>query len=71
MAEAALGATGEPAAAVIGWRRAFAEAFQHSNTRSYWGLLHYVTSRWAFTTFSLVSTDPFLRIEGNEGEVRS
>lgn len=57
MAEAARAAAGQPAAAVVGWRRAFAEAFQLSNTKSYWGMLHYITSRWAFTTFSLVSTD--------------
>jgi hypothetical protein len=57
MAEAAQGAAGQPAAGAIGWRRAFGEAFQLSNTRSYWGMIHYITSRWAFTTFSLVSAD--------------
>jgi hypothetical protein len=55
--EAARVAVGQPAAVVVGWRGAFAEAFQLSNTRSYWGMLHYLTSRWAFTTFSLVSTE--------------
>ena len=37
-----------------GWRRAFGEAFQLSNVKSYWGMLHYITSRWAFATFSMV-----------------
>ena len=60
MADAAQGPAGQPAAAVFGWRRAFTEAFQLSNNRRYWGMLHYVTSRWAFATFSLVSTDHHL-----------
>lgn len=53
MAEAAQ-ATGGQQAGPLGWRRAFGEALSLSNTRSYWGMLHYVTSRWAFVTFSLV-----------------
>jgi hypothetical protein len=57
MAEAAQGAAGQPAAGAIGWRRALGEAFQLSNTRSYWGMIHYITSRWAFATFSLVSVN--------------
>jgi hypothetical protein len=38
----------------IGWGRAVIDALQLSNTRSYWGMLSYITSRWAFTCFSLV-----------------
>jgi hypothetical protein len=57
MADAAQGAAGQQAAGASGWRRAFGEAFQLTNTRSYWGMIHYITSRWAFTTFSLVSAD--------------
>lgn len=57
MPEAARDAAGQPGAAAGGWRQALGEAFQLSNTRSYWGMLHYITSRWAFTTFSLVSAD--------------
>jgi hypothetical protein len=53
MAEAAQAAGGQQAGPV-GWRQAFGEALSLSNTRSYWGMLHYVTSRWAFVTFSLV-----------------
>jgi hypothetical protein len=53
MAEAAQAAGGQQAVP-LGWRRAFGEALSLSNTRSYWGMLHYVTSRWAFVTFSLV-----------------
>jgi hypothetical protein len=65
MAEAAQAPAGQPAGAVLGWRRAFGEAFQLSNTRSYWGMLHYVTSRWAFITFSLVSTDWYIDDKGD------
>jgi hypothetical protein len=61
MAEAAHVAAGEAAAGAVGWRQAFGEAFQLSNTRSYWGMLHYITSRWAFTTFSLVSANSVSR----------
>jgi hypothetical protein len=65
MAEAARAAAGQPAAAAVaGWQRAFTEAFQLSNTRSYWGMLHYITSRWAFTTFALVSADQDLCRQG-------
>jgi hypothetical protein len=53
MAEAAQAAAGQQAGPV-GWRRAFGDALSLSNTRSYWGMLHYVTSRWAFVTFFLV-----------------
>jgi hypothetical protein len=53
MAEAAQAPSGQQAGP-FGWRRAFGEALSLSNTRSYWGMLHYVTSRWAFVTFSLV-----------------
>ena len=53
MAEATQAAAGQHTGPV-GWRRAFGDALSLSNTRSYWGMLHYVTSRWAFVTFSLV-----------------
>ena len=58
MAEAAQAAAVQPAADAVGWRRALAEAFQLSNSRSYWGMLHYITSRWALVTFSLVCLTP-------------
>lgn len=35
------------------WTDILFEAFQASTNRSYWGMLHYVTSRWAFTCFML------------------
>ncbi|KAJ9660896.1 hypothetical protein H2198_002241 [Neophaeococcomyces mojaviensis] len=35
------------------WSDFLAEAFQQSTNRSYWGMLHYMTSRWAFTCFML------------------
>ena len=54
MAEAA-GAAGVELAAGnavdAGWSAFFAEAFQASTFKSYWGMLHYLTSRWAFTCF--------------------
>ena len=46
----ALGETG-PAS----WPAFFAEIFQASTFKSYWGMLHYLTSRWAFTCFAMVS----------------
>lgn len=46
----ALGETG-PAS----WAAFFAEVFQASTFKSYWGMLHYLTSRWAFTCFAMVS----------------
>ncbi|EXJ84139.1 hypothetical protein A1O3_04806 [Capronia epimyces CBS 606.96] len=39
-------------AAAEGWGAFFAEAFQASSFKSYWGMLHYLTSRWAFTCFA-------------------
>ncbi|KIW20955.1 hypothetical protein PV08_01534 [Exophiala spinifera] len=36
-----------------GWAAFFAEAFQASTFKSYWGMLHYITSRWAFTCFAM------------------
>ena len=36
-----------------GWAAFFAEAFQASTFKSYWGMLHYLTSRWAFTCFAM------------------
>jgi len=35
------------------WAAFFAEAFQASTFKSYWGMLHYLTSRWAFTCFAM------------------
>ncbi|KEF55670.1 uncharacterized protein A1O9_08420 [Exophiala aquamarina CBS 119918] len=35
------------------WATFFAEAFQASTFKSYWGMLHYLTSRWAFTCFAM------------------
>ena len=55
MTDAAQAAARPPTADAVGWRRVLVEAFQISNTGSYWGMLHYITSRWAFTTFVLVS----------------
>lgn len=40
------------------WAAFFAEAFQASTFKSYWGMLHYLTSRWAFTCFALVCHSP-------------
>ena len=35
------------------WTDLFFETLQAGTNRSYWGMLHYVTSRWAFTCFAL------------------
>ena len=40
---------------MAGIKSTVGEAFQLSNIRSYWGMLNYITSRWAFTCFSMVS----------------
>lgn len=40
-----------------GWTSFFADAFQASSFKSYWGMLHYLSSRWAFTCFAMVSGD--------------
>lgn len=40
-------------AASESWAAFFAEAFQASTFKSYWGMLHYLTSRWAFTCFAM------------------
>jgi hypothetical protein len=45
------------------WAAFFAEAFQASTFKSYWGMLHYLTSRWAFTCFAIVREGP-----GNHNE---
>ncbi|KIW87938.1 uncharacterized protein Z519_11523 [Cladophialophora bantiana CBS 173.52] len=42
----ALGETGADS-----WANFFSEAFQATGFKSYWGMLHYLTSRWAFTCF--------------------
>ena len=56
MGDAAQAAAGEAAGQVgpAGWKRAFADALQLGNARSYWGMLNYMTSRWAFACFSMV-----------------
>ena len=54
MTGAAQAAARQPTADAVGWRRVLGDAFQLSNNGSYWGLLHYITSRWASTTFALV-----------------
>ena len=41
------------APAVPTWSELFYEAFHASGNKSYWGMLHYITSRWAFTCFIL------------------
>ena len=47
-------AVAQPAAgALTGWHRAMSETLQLSNISSYWGLFHYVLSRWAIATFSI------------------
>jgi len=33
------------------WTDLFFDTFQHGSNKSYWGMLHYVSSRWAFTCF--------------------
>ncbi|KAK5092878.1 hypothetical protein LTR70_006016 [Exophiala xenobiotica] len=33
------------------WTDLFFDTFQQGSNKSYWGMLHYVTSRWAFTCF--------------------
>ena len=35
------------------WTSFVSEAFQASTFKSYWGMLQYITSRWAFTCFAL------------------
>jgi hypothetical protein len=52
---AAQTAAGQVAAqTATGWKTLFAEAFQASTFKSYFGMLHYLTSRWAFTCFTMV-----------------
>ncbi|ETI21575.1 hypothetical protein G647_07922 [Cladophialophora carrionii CBS 160.54] len=56
MAEAAAQPAVAQAVAEAGaesWAAFFAEAFQASTFKSYWGMLHYLTSRWAFTCFAM------------------
>ena len=48
---------------VEGWAAFFAEAFQASTFKSYWGMIHYLTSRWAFTCFTLVCSPPQFKTE--------
>jgi hypothetical protein len=47
----AIGAGAAPADTA--WGTIIAEAFQASTFKSYWGMLQYLTSRWAFTCFAL------------------
>ncbi|ETN44882.1 uncharacterized protein HMPREF1541_09757 [Cyphellophora europaea CBS 101466] len=39
------------AEAAVSWSDIISEAFQASTFKSYWGVMQYVTSRWAFTCF--------------------
>lgn len=39
--------------AAASWADLIAEAFSASTFKSYWGMLQYVTSRWAFTCFAV------------------
>ena len=48
------GGTIPAAAATLSWRTTLSEALQAGTFRSYFGMLHYLTSRWAFTCFALV-----------------
>ena len=41
------------AAAGTGWKAVVVEAFQAGTFRSYFGMIHYMTSRWAFSCFML------------------
>ena len=54
-AAAAGGGAGGMAQAAEGtgvtWTNLFFETFQQGSNKSYWGMLHYVTSKWAFTCF--------------------
>ena len=47
------------ATATLNWRTAISEALQAGTFRSYFGMLHYLTSRWAFTCFALVRPATF------------
>ena len=50
----AAGAAGAAALeASTSWSAFFAEAFQASTFKSYWGMIQYLTSRWAFTCFAM------------------
>lgn len=54
VANTAAQAMEEAAQAVsTGWRGYLSEAFQTNTFKSYWGMLHYLTSRWAFTCFTM------------------
>ena len=56
MVDAVNQATTQAAAAATangGWKTFVADALQSSTFKSYWGMLHYLTSRWAFTCFVL------------------
>ncbi|KAH0847650.1 hypothetical protein AYO21_02919 [Fonsecaea monophora] len=41
-------------AAAESWSTFFAEVFQATGFKSYWGMLHYLSSRWAFICFAVV-----------------
>ena len=50
----AAGAAGQAAADISSsWTAFLAEAFQASTFKSYWGMIQYLTSRWAFTCFAM------------------
>ncbi|OAL37650.1 hypothetical protein AYO20_03157 [Fonsecaea nubica] len=40
-------------AAAESWSTFFAEVFQATGFKSYWGMLHYLSSRWAFICFAV------------------
>jgi hypothetical protein len=46
-------ATRAAADAGDGWSAFFSDAFQASTFKSYWGMIQYLTSRWAFTCFAM------------------
>jgi hypothetical protein len=56
MAEAVV--PGAPATVGLmgGFGNLLSEAFEAGTLRSYWGMLHYLTSRWAFTCFTMVTS---------------
>jgi len=39
---------------LAGWRQALHEALRVTNSKSFWGMLHYFASRWAIVCFGLV-----------------
>lgn len=52
------------AASVTSWSEIIAEAFQASTFKSYWGMLQYLTSRWAFTCFAVALIQNRVQVYG-------